>query len=153
MPKDLGKLEALLNDALPDTIAITEDDNPNQPNQTSGEIVEQRTITIRVKITPTERQRLEAICQGKTFSGYIRARIFDYPISPPREIVPEVNRAVYVELQRISRNVNQQTKLLHQAVMQNKLDLEIHLAELQAISGLINQLRRGLIIFNTEDTE
>lgn len=72
-----------------------------------------RTEKITVRLTPAERQQLEMRCQGVAISTYIRSGLFDYPMPKPRTIVPIVNRQLYVELNRIGVNLNQQTKVMN----------------------------------------
>jgi hypothetical protein len=73
----------------------------------------ERTAKITVRLTIGERQKLEERCQGISFSTYIRAGLFEYPMPRPRVKVPLVNRQMYVELHRIGVNLNQQTKMIN----------------------------------------
>jgi hypothetical protein len=100
-----------------------------------------------VRLTPSERQQLEMRCQGVAISTYIRSGLFDYPMPRPRTIVPIVNRQIYVELNRIGVNLNQQTKVINAlrpdemlGVVQNYRQT---LAELQQ---QMNQLKVLLIV-------
>jgi hypothetical protein len=73
----------------------------------------ERTAKITVRLTIGERRKLEERCQGISFSTYIRAGLFEYPMPRPRVKVPIVNRQMYVELHRIGVNLNQQTKMIN----------------------------------------
>ncbi|MBE9030466.1 plasmid mobilization relaxosome protein MobC [filamentous cyanobacterium LEGE 11480] len=72
-----------------------------------------RTEKVTVRLTRAERKQLEQRCGGIRLSTYIRAGLFDYPMPKPRVTVPPINRQVYVELNRIGVNLNQQTKLIN----------------------------------------
>ncbi len=75
-----------------------------------------REITVTFRVSYAEKQRLEQRCSGVVQSDYIRARLFDYPLPHPKQVIPEVNRQVIYELKKIGHNLNQQTRAINEAV-------------------------------------
>ncbi len=85
-------------------------------NNRSVEPDERREITITFRVSYAEKQRLEQRCSGVVQSDYIRARLFDYPLPHPKQVIPEVNRQAIYELKKIGNNLNQQTRAINEAV-------------------------------------
>ena len=79
-----------------------------------------RDIVIRCRVSSEEYEILEqkAMASGLKLSAYIRAsglglEIKPKPIGRPKPIVPEVNRKLYFELNKIGVNLNQAVKELY----------------------------------------
>ncbi len=114
-----------------------------------------RTEKVTVRLTVAERQELEKRCGSIQLSTYIRAGLFDYPVPRPRRPVPEVNRRLYVELNRIGVNLNQQTKCMN-ALPPEKLNgtIEDYLGTLSELKQQIQQIKACLLMgIESEDCE
>jgi hypothetical protein len=92
---------------------------------------------ITIRVTPSEKQKLLVRCQGIKVSSYIRAGLFDYPMPRPRQVVPVVTRQMYVELNRIGHNLNQQTRSMNEAL---KLGVAVPIAHPEAIAECIQAI-------------
>jgi hypothetical protein len=115
--------------------------------QKLDEMAGDRTEKITVRLTAAERQQLEMRCQGLAISTYIRSGLFDYPMPRPRTIVPIVNRRLYVELNRIGVNLNQQTKVMN-ALRSDEITgaVQDYCQTLEALQQQMNQLKVLLIV-------
>jgi hypothetical protein len=78
-----------------------------------AEVASDRSERITIRLTIEERQELDQLSQGVPASTYIRNGMFGYPMPRPRVPVPAVNREIYIELNRIGVNLNQQTKVVN----------------------------------------
>jgi hypothetical protein len=108
---------------------------------------------ITIRITPSEKRKLLERCQGIKISSYIRAGLFDYPMPRPRQVVPVVTRQMYVELNRIGHNLNQQTRSMNEAL---KLGMSVPIEHPEAIAECIQAidvLKRLLLAQESEGTE
>jgi hypothetical protein len=117
------------------------------------EIAEDYSEKITIRITPREKQELLQRCQGVKVSSYIRAGLFDYPVPRPRQVVPIVTRQMYIELNRIGQNLNQQTRSIHEAL---KLGISLpidHPEALQECIAKLDELKRILLVQQSEDVE
>ena len=107
-----------------------------------------REITITFRVSAAEKQRLEQRCSGVVQSDYIRARLFDYPLPPPKQVIPEVNRQVIYELKKIANNLNQQTRAINTAVSigSQPLTNEVsgYLETIKELVALLEQTRQSL---------
>jgi hypothetical protein len=86
-------------------------------------------------------------------SSYIRAGLFDYPMPRPRQVVPVVTRQMYVELNRIGHNLNQQTRSMNEAL---KLGVSFPIEHPEAIAECIqaiDALKRLLLAQESEGVE
>jgi hypothetical protein len=92
---------------------------------------------ITIRVTPSEKQKLLARCQGIKVSSYIRAGLFDYPMPRSRQVVPIVTRQMYVELNRIGHNLNQQTRSMNEAL---KLGVSVPIEHPEAIAECIQSI-------------
>ncbi|UKP01426.1 plasmid mobilization protein [Nostoc sp. UHCC 0870] len=102
-----------------------------------------REITITFRVSTAEKTRLEKRCNGVVQSDYIRARLFDYPLSQPKLTIPEVNRQTIYELKKIGNNLNQQTRAINEAVKIGSQPLTSNVREyLQTIKELTALLER-----------
>lgn len=113
---------------------------------------EKRTEYIRVYLTPSEKAKLAESCEGIGTSKFIRSLLLRSRPLVRRQPVPQVNRAVYTELLRIGRNINQQTRALHKALQQSQslpaLDVRIvqdYQSQLEALALLLHQTRKALL--------
>jgi hypothetical protein len=108
---------------------------------------------ITIRVTPSEKQKLLERCQGIKVSSYIRAGLFDYPMPRPRQVVPVVTRQMYVELNRIGHNLNQQTRSMNEAL---KLGVSVPIEHPEAIAECIqaiDALKRLLLAQESDGTE
>jgi hypothetical protein len=108
---------------------------------------------ITIRVTPSEKQKLLERCQGIKVSSYIRAGLFDYPMPRPRQVVPIMTRQMYVELNRIGHNLNQQTRSMNEAL---KLGVVVPIEHPEAIAECIqavDALKRLLLAQESDGTE
>lgn len=107
---------------------------------------EKRTVRVIFKLTPTEDQKLDDLSRGIGRSSYIRAGLFDYPLPQTRGATTEISRDTYIELGRIGRNLNQQTKAINEAVKTGLSPLlaEPYLAKLTDLEAMLKDLRAQL---------
>lgn len=109
---------------------------------------EKREITITFRVSYAEKQRLEQRCKGVVQSDYIRARLFDYALPHPKQVIPEVNRQVIYELKKIGNNLNQQTKAINEAVKIGSqpltLPVKSYLDSISELAALIDMTRSSL---------
>jgi hypothetical protein len=108
---------------------------------------------ITIRVTLSEKQKLMQRCQGIKVSSYIRAGLFDYPMPRPRQVVPVVTRQMYVELNRIGHNLNQQTRSMNEAL---RLGVAVPIEHPEAIAECIqaiDAMKRLLLAQESEGTE
>ena len=105
--------------------------------QSQPELLEDYSEKITIRVTPSEKQKLLERCQGIKVSSYIRAGLFDYPVPRPRQVVPVVTRQMYVELNRIGHNLNQQTRSMNEAL---KLGVSVPIEHPEAIAECIQAI-------------
>lgn len=105
--------------------------------------------TISFKVTPAEKERLQQRCRGIVLSDYIRARLFDYPLSRPKSVMPLVNRETLYHLKCIGADIKQQTQSIQSSLKTGSQPLtdEIYkyLLTLQGLKENIEQLRREIV--------
>ncbi len=115
-------------------------------NNRSVEPDSRREITITFRVSAAEKQRLEQRCSGVVQSDYIRARLFDYPLPHPKQVIPEVNRQVIYELKKIGNNLNQQTRAINEAVKIGSQPLTSsvkgYLETIKELAALLEQTRQ-----------
>lgn len=109
---------------------------------------EKREITITFRVSYAEKQRLEQRCKGVVQSDYIRARLFDYALPHPKQVIPEVNRQVIYELKKIGNNLNQQTKAINEAVKIGSQPLTLsvkgYLEKISELAALLEETRKSI---------
>ena len=117
-------------------------------NNRSVEPDSRREITITFRVSAAEKQRLEQRCSGVVQSDYIRARLFDYPLPHPKQVIPEVNRQVIYELKKIGNNLNQQTRAINEAVKIGSQPLTSkvsdYLISIKELAALLEQTRQEI---------
>jgi hypothetical protein len=121
--------------------------------EVAPEKLEDYSEKITIRVTPSEKQKLLERCQGIKVSSYIRAGLFDYPMPRPRQVVPIVTRQMYVELNRIGHNLNQQTRSMNEAL---KLGVSVPIEHPEAIAEClqaIDALKRLLLAQESDGTE
>ncbi|GFE71682.1 hypothetical protein [Chroococcus sp. FPU101] len=105
--------------------------------------------TISFKVTQAEKERLQQRCCGIVLSDYIRARLFDYPLSRPKTVMPLVNRETLYHLKCIEATLKQQTQVIQSSLKTGEQPLtdEIYkyLSTLNQLSEKIYQLRREIV--------
>jgi len=107
-----------------------------------------REITVTSRVSYAEKQRLEQRCSGVVQSDYIRARLFDYPLPHPKQVIPEVNRQVIYEVKKIGNNLNQQTRAINLAGKIGRQPLTIsvrgYLETIKELLALLEQTRQSI---------
>ena len=95
-----------------------------------------------LRLSASERAALESKAEsaGLKLSPYLRQAGLNKSISNKTNLVPEVNRAIYVELGRIGNNINQITKAAHKS-LQRGTGCNINPSELSALLALLKQIR------------
>lgn len=126
---------------------------PPQQVDAGLETTEDYTEKITIRVTPTEKQQLLARCQGIKLSSYIRSGLLDYPMPRPRQVVPIVTRQMYIDLNRIGHNLNQQSRCIHEAL---KLGVALPIDHPEAIEACIqkiDELKRILLAQQSDGVE
>lgn len=87
---------------------------------------------INIRVTLEEQLQIEEFSKsyGLSVTQYIINRSLKKQL--PKQTMPSINRALFIELSRIGNNLNQSTKRLHQG-NPNAKRLQIELLELKAI--------------------
>lgn len=105
--------------------------------------------TISFKVTQAEKERLQLRCSGIVLSDYVRARLFDYPLSRPKTVMPLVNRETLYHLKCIGADLKQQTLAIKDAIKTGQQplgkDVYQYLLTLEQLSQTIHQLRREIV--------
>lgn len=126
---------------------------------------ERRTEYICVYLTPSEKAKLEERCAGIGTSKFMRSLLLRSRPLVRRPPIPQVNRDIYTELLRIGRNLNQQTRALHEALQQSQslADRDAiresiaqnYQSQLEALALLLHQTREALLPleYDEEDEE
>jgi hypothetical protein len=145
-----GEEEGIMRDANPKTELETALSTILESNSLIEEDSKQgRHQTISFKVTQAEKERLQQRCCGIVLSDYIRARLFDYPLSRPKTVMPLVNRETLYHLKCIGAALKQQTWAIKDALKteQQPLSDEIYkyLLTLNQLSENIHQLRREIV--------
>lgn len=113
------------------------------------EAKEGRHYTISFKVNQAEKERLQQRCSGIVLSDYIRARLFDYPLSRPKTVMPLVNRETLYHLKCIGATLKQQTQVIGGSIKTGELplsdDVYRYLLTLNQLSENIEQLRREIV--------
>ncbi len=114
-----------------------------------------RKVKITFRVSVDEECLLNERCQGVKRSLYIRAVLFSYPRPRPRPVIPQVNRAIYVALNRIGTNLNQQTKAINEALGMgfNPALGNAYFENLAALQELVQQVQRELSCLNNQVQE
>lgn len=104
-----------------------------------------------LRLSASERTALEAKASaaGLKLSSYLRQAGLNKTISSNNNLIPEINRATYVELGRISNNINQITKAAQKS-LQRGMGCNIDPRELLALRDLLIQIR--LEVLNISDS-
>lgn len=115
----------------------------------------QRAIKVTFRISPVEERLLDERCQGVKRSRYIRAGLFNYPTPRPRPIIPQTNRETYAELSRIGHNLNQQTRVMHEAMKMGMTPAlgNAYWEELNALRKLLKQIQVEISCPHDQDVE
>ncbi len=118
----------------------------------SGIAKENQSVAVSFYLTPSEKAKLDEHCAGIGISKFIRSLLLRSRPLAHRSPIPAVNRELYIELLRIGRNINQQTRALQAALqtIQPLPDLDpsityTYLAELDALAMLLHQVRQNLV--------
>ena len=116
---------------------------PRKRKSLTGEV---RSQAVRVHMTPSERQYIQDKAGSSSLSEYLLTAGLGQPIPQRRQRlrVPEVNRLIYVELGRISGQLNQIAKACHIAV-QNGRSCEINTTEIETLIAVIREIRLDMI--------
>lgn len=125
---------------------------------------EKRTEYVRVYLTPSEKAKLDERCEGIGTSTFMRSLLLRSRPLVRRQLVPQVNRDVYVELLRIGRNINQQTRALHEALQRTQslsaVDAAMELliaqnywSQLEALTLLLHQTRKALLPLDHDEED
>ena len=126
---------------------------PRQRKSPTGEL---RTLAIPVYVSPTERQNLGARAGSLSLSEYLLMTGLGEHVSQRRQPlpVPELNRLIYLELEKMNRNLNQIAKACSVAV-QSGQNCNVNLYEIEAIVAIIHRIRLEVIAatINLEDEE
>lgn len=102
---------------------------------------ERRSHCIRIYLTAAEAQDVLAACQSLPASIYCRAKVLGQSVPRPRRQIPALNRQYYTELARVSRNLNQLTKGVNQAVTTGQA-LPLTETDLECLQALKETLNR-----------
>lgn len=103
---------------------------------------DQRRHAVTCRLTDAERDHVDASRGAVTCGEYLRRAALD---APPR-VVPELNREAWVELARLSSNLNQLVRHLNERRPGQRPPSQI--TELQAA---VDRLRADLIGFDSHD--
>ena len=124
---------------------------------------ERRSIRVPVYFTPSEKAKLDEVCAGMGISKFMRSLLLRSRPPSSRPLIPQVNREIYIELSRLGRNINQQTRALHEALQAvpsspalDVLDASIvpaYLAQLEALMLLLQQVRQALVPLKHEEDQ
>ena len=106
----------------------------------------------QLRLLPSERSVMEQKAReaGLKLSEYLRSAGLNR--TSKINLVPEINRKIYVELGRIGNNINQLTKAAHKSLHRG-MGCNINPDELSALSTMLKQIRSELIAIehHTED--
>ncbi len=94
-------------------------------------------------VSDEELERINAARGGMKLSEYIRSVLFKQRLTIPRASVPAINRETLVQLNRIGGLLNQQTKALNIAKVQNSFN-GITLEYIQHCLDKLSELERDL---------
>ena len=96
------------------------------------QIQDLKMFQINIRVTLKEQLQIEEFSKsyGLSVTQFIRIRSLKKQL--PKQTMPGINRALFIELSRIGNNLNQSTKRLHQGNPDAK-SLQIELLELKAI--------------------
>lgn len=111
---------------------------------------ERREIKINFWITPSEEEQLKERCQGIKVSKYIRSILFGYAQPRPRQMMPEINRATYMELGKLTKLIEKQTEATNKRIFWNitpKFN-QGYLHELGELREVVRKLRKELTFDN-----
>jgi hypothetical protein len=125
----------------------------NRKRKAAAKVTEDYSEKITIRVTRSEKQELLDRCQGIKLSTYIRAGLLNYPVPRPRQVVPPVTRQMYIELNRIGHNLNQQTRSIHEAL---KLGVAVpveHPEAIQECIAKIDELKQILLAQQSEGVE
>jgi hypothetical protein len=94
-------------------------------------------------VSDEELERINVARGGMKLSEYIRSVLFKQRLTIPRASVPAINRETLVQLNRIGGLLNQQTKALNIAKVQNSFN-GITLEYIQHCLDKLSELERDL---------
>lgn len=116
---------------------------PRQRKSPTGEL---RTVAIPVYMSPSERQDLGARAGSLSLSEYLLVAGLGQSVPRRRQPlpVPELNRLMYLELEKVSRNLNQMVRACHIAVQQGQ-GCNVNSDDITAIVTMIQRLRLDVI--------
>jgi hypothetical protein len=128
---------------------------PRQRKSPTGEL---RTVAIPVYMSPTERENLGERAGSLSLSEYLLMTGLGQYVSQRRQRlpVPELNRLIYLELEKVSRNLNQIAQACYVAV-QGGRNCNVDIDEIAAAIMTIQRIRLEVIAatvnLEDEDTE
>lgn len=124
----------------------------NSQVELPGKIERQNKLSFVV--SDEELEILNTARGGIKLSEYIRSVLFKQPPRIPRASVPAINREILVQLNRIGSLLNQQTKALNVAKIQNSFDeisleyLQHYLDRLSELERKLRELGRAIVLLN-----
>jgi hypothetical protein len=103
-------------------------------------------VAIPVYMSPTERETLGERAGSLSLSEYLLMAGLGHYVSQRRQRlpVPELNRLIYLELEKVSRNLNQIAKACHVAV-QRGCNCDVDTNEIAAVIVTIQRIRLEVI--------
>ncbi len=105
-------------------------------------------------VSDEELEMLNTARGGIKLSEYIRSVIFKQRLPIPRASVPAINREILVQLNRVGSLLNQQTKALNIAKIQNKFDgitleyIQNYFDKLSELERELKELGRVIVLLN-----
>ena len=107
-----------------------------------------------LRLSTTERAALEEKAKeaGLKLSAYLREAGLNKTIQNPKKFIPQINRAVYVELGRIGININQLAKAANTSVLKG-LECNINTNELSELLSLLQEIRLSVMGIKDDMTE
>ena len=107
-----------------------------------------------LRLSTTERAALEEKAKeaGLKLSAYLREAGLNKTIQNKKKFIPQINRAVYVELGRIGININQLAKAANTSVLKG-LECNINTNELSELLSLLQEIRLSVMGIKDDMTE
>ena len=104
-----------------------------------------------LRLSSEERAALEEKAKeaGLKLSAYLREAGLNKTISRKNTLIPEINRATYVELGRIGININQLAKAANTSVLKG-LECNINTNELGELLALLQEIRLSILGISEE---
>ena len=115
-----------------------------------SELKKEKRKNFPLRLSPSERTALEqkAKSAGLKLSPYLREAGLNKTIAVKTKSVPEINRAIYVELGRVGNNINQITKAAHTSI-QRGTGCNVNPTELSTLLALLKQIRLEVMAVST----